>query len=180
MVTPRKRPGPDDTAVEEHPAPKKVKGNPAPETDKGKSKAKANDDTEPANKKGQDRIDRRERLKNAYKVNPEHVMVLLPKGTNWHDLPAWVAGYLGVKGDLEPFRQFLLGQGEPVRESKLTHAILNHYNEIRNNAYGKPISTATVKAQIPNVSVKRIWAALVNSSYDMLLLRMPSLPRRCL
>lgn len=176
MVTPSKRPGPDDTADEERPASKKAKGNPAPKRDKGKSKAKANDDIKPANKKGQGLIDRREWVKNAYKMNPEHVMVISPKGNNWHDLPTWVAGYLGVKGDLEPFRKFLLGEGEPVQPSKLIHAILNRYNEIRSEAYGRPISTTMVKALIPNISVKKIWTALVNSSYDILFTEAVKLP----
>jgi hypothetical protein len=56
MVTPHKRPGPDDViSNNERPTPKKVKGKLA---SKGKSKAKTNNNIKPVNKKGQDKINR--------------------------------------------------------------------------------------------------------------------------
>jgi len=178
MAPPRKRQSQDDASTDdERPAPKKAK--PAPQKaakDKGKGKATA-DKPAPAAKKGQDKVDRRELIKNASKTNPKHVMVIAPKG-NWHDLPADVAGYLGVKGDLEPFRQFLLGTGEPAARSKTTHGILSNYCEIRNNAYGKAASTAGNKGpgSISNVSVKHIWAALNDNTYEGLFSNTVNLP----
>jgi hypothetical protein len=176
MASSGKRPSVDDLISDnEGPPPKKAKDNPAPKN-KGKGKAKVNDNAEPVIKKGQDRIDRRELVQHAYKMNPEHVMVIGPKGTHWHDLPSWVAGYLGFQGDLEPFRQFLLGTGKPALASQLTHQILENYNAIRNNAYGKPTSTATEKAQIPNIAIRHIWAALTDNSYDVLFTNVVNLP----
>jgi hypothetical protein len=78
-------------------------------------------------------------------MNPEHVIIIRPKGTYWHDLPSWIADYLEFQGDLKPFRQFLLETDQPALASQLTHQILKNYNAIRNNAYGKSISIATEK-----------------------------------
>jgi hypothetical protein len=88
-----------------------------------------------------------------------------------------VAGYLSIKSDLKSFRKFLLNKGDPFSQSQLIHAILNNYNEIRNNFYGKPTFTVTEKDQtILNISVKYIWAALVDSNYDILFINIVNLP----
>jgi hypothetical protein len=81
-------------------------------------------------------------IRKSFARNPENVFVIGPPTDNWVDNAAALAGYLGWQGNLETFRQFLLGTGSPPERSRRTHAILENYLSIRSSGYGKPISTA--------------------------------------
>lgn len=123
--------------------------------DKGKGKGKG--------KKEPSSEDRQANIKKSLNKNPENVFIIGPPTDNWVDNAAALAGYLGWSGDLEGFRQFLLGTGAPPSQSQLTHSILENYITIRASGYGKSASTVPGARQgvsVKNISNKQIWLAL--------------------
>jgi hypothetical protein len=101
---------------------------------------------------------REDLVQQSYNKNPEHVFVIGPPRNNWVDNAFMLAGYVGFS-DMEAFRLYLLGQGEPSGPSKLTHQILENFNSIRNMGFGKAVGVGGL-AGISNASLQQIWLAL--------------------
>ena len=141
----------EPSSGDENAVPKKAKVSST--ADKGKGKGKKEPSAE----------DRQVNIKKSLNKNPENVFIIGPPTDNWVDNAAALAGYLGWSGNLEGFRQFLLGTGAPPSQSQLTHFILENYITIRASGYGKSASTAPGAKQgvgAKNISNKQIWLAL--------------------
>jgi hypothetical protein len=130
-------------------------------TDAGGTDHEAKPSKKPRSDAPQSTNDRTQRIMRSHKKNPANVFVIGPPSDNWVDNAASLAGYLGIKGSLEGFRQYLLGKGDPPGPSKLTHGILENYNQIRLNGYGKAVGTGKeTVGGTKNASVTQIWLAL--------------------
>src|SRR5271163_789258 len=124
---------------------------------------------------------RKAAIKKSLQKNPENVFVIGPSSDNWVDNAACLAGYLGLTGTLEDFRQFLLGTGIPRVASQMTHNILENYIQIRSAGYGKPAGTGPGASQAVgtrNISNKQIFLALgeTDVNYQRLFQSTVSLP----
>jgi|SRR5277367_923938 len=165
--------------------PPKAKKRPAPSAsgDETPTAKKAKTTSTEATGKDNDNEgeNRKAAIKKSLQKNPENVFVIGPSSDNWVDNAACLAGYLGLTGNLEAFRRFLLGTGTPAVASQLTHNILENYIQIRSVGYGKPAGTGPGASQAVgarNISNKQIWLALgeTDANYQRLFRSDVSLP----